>query len=500
MTAKSNKSRCSNIPLPEVSHFLNTESLRSQFLATAALFGYQQRDMPVVETSDIYLLKAGEGYASQLCEVVSHKRLCLRPEHTASFVRSVAAHTWETHAPLRFSYMGPVFRSREGYAEPRQLLEVGVELFGLGGWVGEVELLSLISQYLNGLQLKCFQARLGQVGIIQSYLDSLGLDRRLSSFLLEHREVIRDEGSAAVLELMRDRLPEFSELARYPKERNERKQLRDLLAPLTDEEARKVLHDFLSLTQLVEEGNGPDEDDVDRLLTKLRRVDSTAQVRKAIAFIEELVQLVGEPKPIIAEARLLLEHYEQDTSELNELEILLAHTATLGHLPKNGWLLDLGLSRGLHYYSGLIFDVFAGDERESHRLGGGGRYDGLTELFGGQPTPACGFSLSLISLAEAQVKEGVYSSGQAEAIPIVIPMEDWRKALPWVEEMRAAGCSVIMMPEQKEAFGECLVWGGDSSGPQFRWLADGQPVKTMNWQETLALLRSRGERAAGSHG
>ena len=495
MTAKSSKSAM----LADVA-FPNTESLRTQFLAAASLFGYQQWDVPVVENSDIYLLKSGEGYASQLCDVVARKRLSLRPEHTATFVRIVAAQHGASQNPLRFSYVGPVFRQREGYAEPRQLLEAGVELFGLGGWAGEVELLSLITQYLNELQLASFQARLGHVGIIQGYLDSLGLDRRLSSFLLEHREVIREEGSAAVLELMRDRLPEFSELARTPKERDERKQLRGLLAPLGDEEARQVLREFLSLTQWVAAENGPDEDDVDRLLTKLRRVDSTAQLRQAIAFIEELVQLVGEPKPVIAEARLLLERYEQEDSELNELETLLTHTAALGQPPMSGWLLDLGLSRGLHYYSGLIFEIFSGEGNESQRWGGGGRYDGLTELFGGQPTPACGFSLSLTRLAQAQMREGGRALHQVEPLPIVIAMDDWCDALPWLAKMRAAGCAVSMMPEQSETMGECIVWGGDSSTPQFRWVVDGAPMQTLNWDETLARLLSRGERAAGDHG
>jgi histidyl-tRNA synthetase len=66
--------------------------------------------------------------------------------------------------------------------------------------------------------------------------------------------------------------------------------------------------------------------------------------------------------------------------------------------------LDPYLVRGLDYYTKTVFEVYAvpteaekAEEGESARLalGGGGRYDGLIETIGGNPTPACGFSLGV---------------------------------------------------------------------------------------------------------
>ena len=51
--------------------------------------------------------------------------------------------------------------------------------------------------------------------------------------------------------------------------------------------------------------------------------------------------------------------------------------------------IDITSGRGFEYYTGLIFRLFVGGEE----VGGGGRYDALIPLMGGQDTPASGFAL-----------------------------------------------------------------------------------------------------------
>jgi histidyl-tRNA synthetase len=51
--------------------------------------------------------------------------------------------------------------------------------------------------------------------------------------------------------------------------------------------------------------------------------------------------------------------------------------------------IDIGSGRGFEYYTGTIFQLLAGDLK----VGGGGRYDALIPLLGGENTPACGFAL-----------------------------------------------------------------------------------------------------------
>ncbi len=53
--------------------------------------------------------------------------------------------------------------------------------------------------------------------------------------------------------------------------------------------------------------------------------------------------------------------------------------------------IDIASGRGFEYYTGVIFQLFRGEEK----IGGGGRYDALIPLMGGRDIPASGFALYL---------------------------------------------------------------------------------------------------------
>ncbi len=57
--------------------------------------------------------------------------------------------------------------------------------------------------------------------------------------------------------------------------------------------------------------------------------------------------------------------------------------------------IDFTLARGLNYYTGLIFEVKAPDSVQIGSIGGGGRYDDLTGLFGVPNIPGVGISFGV---------------------------------------------------------------------------------------------------------
>jgi histidyl-tRNA synthetase len=60
---------------------------------------------------------------------------------------------------------------------------------------------------------------------------------------------------------------------------------------------------------------------------------------------------------------------------------------------------DISVVRGLAYYTGIVFEIF--DKKRTMRaVAGGGRYDKLVELYGGQPTPAVGFAVGDVVLGD----------------------------------------------------------------------------------------------------
>lgn len=60
------------------------------------------------------------------------------------------------------------------------------------------------------------------------------------------------------------------------------------------------------------------------------------------------------------------------------------------------YVINPQLVRGLDYYTKTVFEVWSADERaRKNSLGGGGRYDGLIKMIGGETTPAIGFALGM---------------------------------------------------------------------------------------------------------
>lgn len=78
---------------------------------------------------------------------------------------------------------------------------------------------------------------------------------------------------------------------------------------------------------------------------------------------------------------------------------------------------DLGIVRGLAYYTGTVFEVHevSGAERA---VAGGGRYDKLIELFGGPPTPAVGFGMGDVVISLVMQDKGLMP-GNVQAVPDV---------------------------------------------------------------------------------
>lgn len=61
---------------------------------------------------------------------------------------------------------------------------------------------------------------------------------------------------------------------------------------------------------------------------------------------------------------------------------------------------DITLMRGLDYYTGMVYEVFDTNPDNNRSMFGGGRYDGLVSLFGGQPMPTVGMAIGGSTIEE----------------------------------------------------------------------------------------------------
>lgn len=109
--------------------------------------------------------------------------------------------------------------------------------------------------------------------------------------------------------------------------------------------------------------------------------------------------------------------------------------------------IDLGIVRGLAYYTGVVFEIF--DLHHGMRaVAGGGRYDNLCELIGGTDLPAAGFAMGDMVItnliretphALARMETWLAAQGKPDAY-IIVASEDHRPdALALIHALRRAG-------------------------------------------------------------
>jgi histidyl-tRNA synthetase len=122
----------------------------------------------------------------------------------------------------------------------------------------------------------------------------------------------------------------------------------------------------------------------------------------------------------------------------NLLDILQLATASGCHVET----VEPAFARGLEYYTGMIFEVNAPELDVA--LGGGGRYDQLIEVFGGESTPALGVAHGLDRIVLAMQMQKAVLPARREKTAVVIPVKQELKAeaLKISQMLREAGVSV----------------------------------------------------------
>lgn len=126
-----------------------------------------------------------------------------------------------------------------------------------------------------------------------------------------------------------------------------------------------------------------------------------------------------------------LEYHEELIEYLNEIGIEYQEN------PK--------LVRGLDYYTKTVFEFWGKEEGAQNAVGGGGRYDGLIELMGGQPTPAVGYAAGVERLIANMKREKIKVPSKDELHVFVAQLgkEAKKKCLVLIDELKEAGLKTM---------------------------------------------------------
>lgn len=108
--------------------------------------------------------------------------------------------------------------------------------------------------------------------------------------------------------------------------------------------------------------------------------------------------------------------------------------------------LDPRLVRGLDYYTKTAFEIKYAPLGAQSAVAGGGRYDGLIEEMGGNPTPAVGFATGLERVLLALEKQGLLpeTKKQTDAFVVALGEAAQKPAFRLLQQLRGAGLKALM--------------------------------------------------------
>jgi histidyl-tRNA synthetase len=132
--------------------------------------------------------------------------------------------------------------------------------------------------------------------------------------------------------------------------------------------------------------------------------------KNQVAIIEKYLSISGSNEEKLIKAKELLGSITLGNDGLQELATLHSllithHSPLITH--HSQITIDLTLARGLNYYTGTIFEVKANDIQMGS-IGGGGRYDDLTGLFGVPGIPGVGISFGVDRIYDVMDEQNLF--------------------------------------------------------------------------------------------
>ncbi|CAB4336595.1 unannotated protein [freshwater metagenome] len=199
-------------------------------------------------------------------------------------------------------------------------------------------------------------------------------------------------------------------------------------------------------------------------------LDEATRARAAINPLRLFDDKRPEMKIAMQNAPLLLDYLSSESlANFNQVKKYLDQLEV-------SYLVNPRMVRGLDYYTGTTFEFIHEDLGAQSGIGGGGRYDGLMEILGGQSLSGIGFGLGVDRALLAAQAEGVISDDQFISDLFIIPLGDDQKsvALSLAVQLRGVGIRTEI------AFGDRALKGAmkaaDKSGSRYVVIIGGDEV------------------------
>lgn len=166
-----------------------------------------------------------------------------------------------------------------------------------------------------------------------------------------------------------------------------------------------------------------------------------------IKIIEQYLSIDGNNNEKINQLKALMGQNATAQKGIEELEYIMAY-----HSNKyaSKLVVDFTLARGLNYYTGVIFEIKAiGAQMGS--IGGGGRYDDLTGLFGVPNVPGVGISFGVDRIYDVLEELQLFPEAVQKGTRVLffnLGIEESKKAFQLMQDLRERGIASELYHEQ----------------------------------------------------
>ncbi len=173
--------------------------------------------------------------------------------------------------------------------------------------------------------------------------------------------------------------------------------------------------------------------------------------QSGIDKLQPLFTLSGSFATQITELKSILSSSVEGKRGIEELEFINNGIESLG-LKTAQLQLDVTLARGLNYYTGAIFEVAAPKGVAMGSIGGGGRYDDLTGIFGLKDMSGVGISFGLDRIALVLEELDLYPEAVSDSVKVLFINFGEREALASmkaIKVLRENGVCAELFPDNK---------------------------------------------------
>ena len=174
--------------------------------------------------------------------------------------------------------------------------------------------------------------------------------------------------------------------------------------------------------------------------------------QNGIDKLQPLFSLNGTFGEQVTELKSILDTSDHGKKGIEELEFINRAIETLG-LKTATLKLDVTLARGLNYYTGAIFEVSAPNGVDIGSIGGGGRYDDLTGIFGLKDISGVGISFGLDRIALVLEELNLFPKTIHHSVKVLFINFGDQEAiasLKAIKKLRAHQVSAELFPDNKK--------------------------------------------------